>query len=106
MVRPSASAPGAVAADRNYHRADTERELSQLGINRVAIPRQGQTPAAHEHTSWFRQLVKWRTGAEGRLSCLKRDFGWDRTRLSGITGARTWCGYGTFAHNLVKLATA
>jgi len=48
--------------------------------------------------------VKWRTGCEGRISCAKRDFGLARTRLDGIDGARTWCGHGIFAHNLVKIA--
>ncbi len=37
-----------------------------------------------------------------------RDFGLARTRLDGIAdgidGARTWCGHGIFAHNLVKIA--
>ena len=42
---------------------------------------------------------------EGRISCLKRDFGWNRTRIDGIEGARTWCGHGVFNHNLVKIAT-
>jgi transposase, IS5 family len=50
----------------------------------------------------FQKLVKWRTGSEGRISCLKRDFGWNRTRIDGIEGARTWCGHGVFNHNLVK----
>jgi IS5 family transposase len=48
--------------------------------------------------------VKWRTGSEGRISCLKRDFGWARTRMDGLEGARTWCGHGVFNHNLVKIA--
>ena len=34
-----------------------------------------------EHTRGFRKLVKWRTGREGRISYLKRGYGWDRTRL-------------------------
>jgi transposase, IS5 family len=48
--------------------------------------------------------VKWRTGCEGRISQLKHRFGWDRTRMDGIDGARIWCGYGVFAHNLVKVS--
>ena len=35
---------------------------------------------------------------------LKRDFGLARTRLDGLAGARTWCGHGIFAHNLVKIS--
>ena len=31
-----------------------------------------------------------RTGSEGRISSLKRGYGWDRTRLDGTEGARIW----------------
>lgn len=101
--------PTAVAADRGYGDADTHRKVTNLGVDRVAIPRKGRPSKARravQAADWFRRLVKWRTGAEGRISCLKRDFGWARTMLDGITGARTWCGYGIFNHNLVKLAAA
>jgi IS5 family transposase len=37
------------------------------------------------------------------LSHLKRDWHWRRTRLTSHTGARTWCGLGVFAHNLIKI---
>ena len=46
-----------------------------------------------------------RTGSEGRITHLKRSYGWDRIELTGIVGARTWCGHGDFAHNLVKIST-
>ena len=48
--------------------------------------------------------VKWRTGSEGRISYLKRGFGWDRTRIDGTEGARIWTGHGVLAHNLVKIS--
>jgi transposase, IS5 family len=73
----------------------------------VAIPRKAQpgpVRRATEHTRGFRELVKWRTGCEGRISHLKHRYGWDRTRMDGIDGARTWCGHGVFAHNLVKIS--
>ena len=63
---------------------------------------QGAPRRAHGRS--FRTLVKWRTGCEGRISYLKRRYGWDRTRLDRKTGAATWCGYGVFAHNLVKIS--
>jgi hypothetical protein len=28
---------------------------------------------------------------------------WNRAELTGINGARTWCGHGVFAHNLVMI---
>ena len=31
-------------------------------------------------------------------------YGWDRTRLDGTEGARTWTGHGILAHNLVKIS--
>ena len=48
--------------------------------------------------------MKWRTGSEGRISCLKRDFGPSRTRIDGLEEAETWCGHGVFNHNLVRIA--
>ena len=49
--------------------------------------------------------MKWRTGCEGRISHLKRSYGWDRTMIDTTEGARTWTGHGVFAHNLTKIAT-
>ena len=50
----------------------------------------------------FKKMVRWRTGCEGRISCAKRDFGLNRTRIDLLHGAQSWCGHGIFAHNLVK----
>jgi transposase, IS5 family len=54
------------------------------------------------HHRWFSSIL--RTGCEGRIAHLKRRSGWDRTRLDGLAGARTWCGHGIFAHNLIKIS--
>jgi hypothetical protein len=35
--------------------------------------------------------------------CLKRRYGWHRSRLRGHDGAKNWCRYGVFAHNLGKI---
>ena len=99
--------PGAVTADRGYGQPAFGRDLRALGVRIVAIPRQGKISPARktiEHNRGFRRLVKWRTGCEGRISYLKRGYGWDRTRLDGRHGAAIWCGHGVFAHNLVKIA--
>jgi IS5 family transposase len=99
--------PGAVTADRGYGQPAAERDLHDLGVRTVAIPRQATTSATRktiEHSRSFHRLVKWRTGSEGRISYLKRGYGWDRTRLDGRNGAAIWCGHGVFAHNLVKIA--
>ena len=47
--------------------------------------------------------MKWRTGSEGRISTLKRGYGWDRTRLDRTEGARIWTGHGILARNLVTI---
>jgi transposase, IS5 family len=98
--------PGAVTADRGYGEAGVEDELQQLGVKTVAIPRKGQPNQArrvHEHKPSFRDLVKWRTGCEGRISHLKHRYGWARTLTDGRKGTAIWCGHGIFAHNLVKI---
>jgi transposase, IS5 family len=99
--------PHAAGADRGYGRAAFERDLHELGVRTVAIPRQGKISAPRsklEHSRGFHRLVKWRTGSEGPISYLKRGYGWDRTRLDTRNGAAIWCGHGVFAHNLVKIA--
>ena len=100
-------APTAVTADRGYGYASVEAELHELGVRRIAIPRASKPSAARrefEHRKAFRAKVKWRTGCEGRINHLKRSYGWNRTELTTLTGARTWCGHGVFAHNLVKIS--
>ena len=107
ISRRAGRVPKAVTADRQYGEAAIDDQLHQLGVERAAIPRKGQAGRArqaHEHTRPFRRLVKWRTGSEGRISYLKHRYGWDRTLMDGIAGARIWCGHGVFAHNLVKIS--
>jgi transposase, IS5 family len=99
-------APTAVTADRGYGYASVEADLQDLGVRYIAIPRASKPGAARrefEHRKAFRTKIKWRTGSEGRIHHLKRSYGWNRTELTGLQGARTWCGHGVFAHNLVKI---
>jgi transposase, IS5 family len=106
VSRRAGGVPRAVTADRGYGQPAYERDLHDLGVRTVAIPRQGKISATRhkiEHNRGFHRLVKWRTGCEGRISYLKRGYGWDRTRLDGRNGATIWCGHGVFAHNLVKI---
>ena len=51
-----------------------------------------------------RRLAKFRVGAEGRISHLKRRYGLDRSRLKGHAGARTWAAWAILAYNLDTLA--
>ncbi len=47
-----------------------------------------------------RRLYCYRSGAEGRISHLKRGYGLRRSRLKGHDGQRTWCGWAILAYNL------
>jgi transposase, IS5 family len=99
--------PRAVTADRGYGYASVEARLHELGVRSVAIPRASKPSVARrdfEHRKAFRDKIKWRTGCEGRINHLKRSYSWNRTELTTLTGARTWCGHGAFAHNLVKIS--
>jgi transposase, IS5 family len=107
VIKRAGKTPRTVTADRSYGEKAVEDDLLALGVRHVVIPRKGKPGKARqaaEHRPAFRKAVKWRTGCEGRVSALKRQYGWDRTRLDGTEGARTWAGYGILAHNLVKIS--
>jgi IS5 family transposase len=106
VVKRASRTPWTVTADRGYGEKKVEDDLHDLGVRQVVIPRKGKPGKARqaaEHRPAFRRTVKWRTGSEGRISTLKRGYGWDRTRLDGTEGARTWTGHGILAHNLIKI---
>ncbi len=99
--------PDAVTADRGYGQTSVDTELEALGINMVAVLRKGkvsQKRHAIETVDRFVELVKWRTGSEGRIAALKRQHGWAKTGLTGLEGTRAWCGWGVLSHNLTKIA--
>jgi IS5 family transposase len=107
VIRRTGRKPRTVAADRGYGEQSVDNDLHDLGIHDVVIPRKGRptrTRQAVEHRPAFRRHVKWRTGCEGRISTLKRGYGWDRSRIDTTEGARIWVGHGVLAHNLVKIA--
>jgi IS5 family transposase len=100
-------APREVTADRGYGEAKVDDDLTTLGVKFVAIIRKGRQTLARqavERKPRFRKLIKWRTGSEGRISALKRGYGWDRSLMDGLDGTKTWCGYGVLAHNSVKIS--
>jgi IS5 family transposase len=100
-------APREATADRGYGDAKVDADLTELGVGFVAIIRKGKQSAARqavERKPRFRKLIKWRTGAEGRTAALKRGYGWGRSLMDGLDGAKTWCGYGVLAHNSVKIS--
>ena len=108
IIEAIGDTPDAVTADRGYGQSSVDTDLAELDIDLVAVLRKGKVSNkrhAIETADNFVELVKWRTGAEGRIAALKRQHGWDRSRLPGLVGARIWCGWGVFSHNLTKLVT-
>jgi IS5 family transposase len=100
IKRRTGRAPRAVTADRGYGEAAVEDALRAAGVRHVVLPTKGKPNAARrqiENRRAFKRMVRWRTGAEGRISCLKRDFGLNRTRTDGLAGARSWCGHSVFS---------
>ena len=100
-------APRTVTADRGYGGAKVDADLAELGVKFVAIIRKGRPSAARqavERKPRFRKLIKWRTGAEGRIATLKRGYGWGRRFMDSLGGTQVWCGYGIFAHNSQKVS--
>ena len=90
ITRRTGRPPRAVTADRGYGYASVERDLHDLGVRSVAIPRASKPGAARrefEYRRAFRNKIKWRTGSEGRINHLKRSYAWNRTELTGITEA-------------------
>jgi transposase, IS5 family len=107
VTKRTGRAPRTVTADRGYGEKRVEDALHDLGVRTVVIPRKGTPGTARqavEHRPGFRRTIKWRTGCEGRISTLKRGYGWDRTRIDGTEGARICTGHGVWTHNLIKIS--
>jgi len=108
VAKRAGRAPRTVTADRGYDEKSVDEDLHDLAVKNVIIPRKGRPPTARraeEHRRAFRRTVKWRTGVEGRISTLRRGYGWDRPRIDGTGGAKIWVGHGVLAQNLVKIST-
>jgi transposase, IS5 family len=99
-------APNALAADPGFFSAANEAAAQKMGVKRVSIPATG-TPSQRRKTEqkkrWFKELQKWRTGCEGRISILKRRHGLQRSRYKGLCGMKRWVGLGVIADNLIHM---
>jgi IS5 family transposase len=101
--------PRLVAADAGFFSARNEADAHAQGVKRVSIPNRNTKSAdrkKHEKQRWFRNGQKWRTGAEGRISLLKRRHGLNRCRYKGQSGVRRWVGLGVISDNLINLGVA
>ena len=99
---------GAVATDRGFHSQENEAWLKQSGVSRVCLPHLGKVEREQHRyemrQTWFRRLLHFRAGAEGRVSVLKRKFGLTRSQMGGSEGTQIWRGCGMLSHNLWQAA--
>jgi IS5 family transposase len=92
--------PREVALDGGFQPTPTKAALAELGAKTVFIA--GHQEPASRHTK--RRLARYRTGAEGRVSHLKRRYGLDRSRLKGDEGEQIWTEWAILAYNTDTLA--
>jgi IS5 family transposase len=98
--------PQLVAGDAGFYSASNETELQKMGVRQISVPnRFTKSPERRRHQKKraFRRGQKWRTGAEGRISVLKRRHGLNRCRYRGDAGMHRWVGLGVIADNLINI---
>lgn len=88
--------PKLAVADGGFASAANERAASELGVEKVALPRPrgrpGRMAKPPPRQRWFRRALRWRTGCEGLISVLKRCHGRRRCRYRGLRGMERWVG--------------
>jgi len=87
--------PREVALDGGFNVGPTSEALAELDPERVFIS--GRQQPGSRRTQ--RRLQRYRTGAEGRISHLKRGYGLDRSRLKGDEGQQIWTSWSILAYN-------
>jgi IS5 family transposase len=102
-------APRLVAGDAAFYSAKNEAAAKAMGVKRVCIPNRSTKSVERKREQkkrWFRDGQRWRTGAEGRISVVKRRHGLNRCRYHGDDGMQRWVGLGVIADNLINIGNA
>jgi IS5 family transposase len=92
--------PREIALDGGFQPSPTNQALTELAPERVFIS--GRQEPGSRRTN--RRLQRYRTGAEGRISHLKRRYGLGRSRLKGHDGQRIWTEWTILAYDADTLA--
>ena len=99
--------PRQASADRGVFSQLNENFACELGVRHIILPKSGyrsQQRQQQEKQRYFRQGRYWHNGVEGRISYLKRSFGFKRCLYHGKLGFERWVGWGVMAHNLTVIA--
>lgn len=92
--------PREIALDGGFQPKPSNAALAKLEAKTVFIA--GHQEPASRHTK--RRLARYRTGAEGRVSHLKRRYGLGRSRLKGDQGEQIWTEWSILSYNADTLA--
>jgi IS5 family transposase len=92
--------PREIALDGAFGHHKSAEQLAPIKPERIFVA--GRQEPGSRRTR--KRLARYRTGAEGRISHLKRGYGLGRSRLRGNQGQRTWTGWAILAYNLDTLA--
>ncbi|GHO57114.1 ISNCY family transposase [Ktedonobacter robiniae] len=101
--------PRMLTGDHGVHSANTEIQALTAGVEVVAIPAVGKVSPlrqAVERTRRWKRAYRWRTGIEGRIASLRRDYGLRKCAYHGQEGMEQWLGLGVIASNLRHIAQA
>jgi transposase, IS5 family len=89
--------PKEIALDGGFNIGPTRQTLDDHGLTPDRVFISGRQQPGSTRTQ--RRLQRYRTGAEGRISHLKRGYGMDRSRLKGDEGQQIWNGWAILAYN-------
>ncbi len=89
--------PREIALDGGFNPAPTRQALDDHGLNPDRVFIAGRQQPSSRRTQ--RRLQRYRTGAGGRISHLKRGYGMDRSRLKGDQGRHVWIGWAILTYN-------
>jgi len=90
-------APAEVTLDGGFGHLRSDEQLAAISPKRTFVA--GRAVEGRSRRT-ERRLGRYRTGAEGRISHLKRGYGLDRSRLKGSEGHQIWTGWAALAYNL------
>jgi len=89
--------PKEIALDGGFNVGPTSQTLEDHGLAPDRVFISGRQQPGSKRTQ--RRMQRYRTGAEGRISHLKRGYGMDRSRLKGDEGQQIWTGWAILAYN-------
>ena len=92
--------PRELVADGGFLLPQTKEAFP--GLNDDQIQLSGRHEPGSRRTR--KRRARYRTGIEGRISHLKREYGLRRSRLKGHDGMQTWTGWAILAYDLDTLA--